>query len=446
MEITYTQDYLNLQKIFKEKGYSRGTKDTTPIYYWDGKPQKQKLTPSHYVCAIRHKQIKFSDVPEKYRTREFFLHALSSGSVDIVNYVKSHPEKFNKNFFKDHIETNSSALHYQFNDFEIMPLEYIDEEMVACALFKTMDGCLYGRSNATNDWFYSICKRKKEVLTQEVYTLEARCFAINRHDIDKFLNATPQKYRTKKYYFNLCSKNPTPIMEYIPKNILTSNFLAALIADDPKNIQCFTESALEQTDPTTRTGLKFWQIAVMRNGYVIDCIPLNEEKIKFFLEFYDKDSYEYEDSFKEHYKAYLRAKDPTPKQEVSKISGMMTLATAMSGASIDTAIEAGNNAMNALTDNQKLLPISFRNAVPKKYCKIYDKEEYLAEIYKKLNIEIIREEDSYYYRVILPEGLSIVQDDFGYSLQKGEETLLHYYDRGPFYDRTVTVDMLYVTL
>ena len=102
--------------------------------------------------------------------------------------------------------------------------------------------------------------------------------------------------------------------------------------------------------------------------------------------------------------------------------------------------------MNALTDNQKLLPISFRNAVPKKYCKIYDKEEYLAEIYKKLNIEIIQEEDSYYYRVILPEKLSIVQDDFGYSLQKGEETLLHYYDRGPFYDRTVTVDMLYVTL
>ena len=81
-----------------------------------------------------------------------------------------------------------------------------------------------------------------------------------------------------------------------------------------------------------------------------------------------------------------------------------------------------------------------------KYCKIYDKEEYLAEIYKKLNIEIIREEDSYYYRVILPEGLTIVQDDFGYSLQKGEETLLHYYDRGSFYDRTVTVDMLYVTL
>ena len=365
MKITDTQAYISLIENFYEKGYSRGTKDTTPIYYWDGKPQKQKLTPSHYVCAIRHKQIKFSDVPEKYRTREFFLHALSSGSVDIVNYVKSHPEKFNKDFFKDHIETNSSALHYQFNDFEIMPLEYIDEEMVACALFKTMDGCLYGRLNATNDCFYSICKRKKEVLTQEVYTLEARCFAINRHDIDKFLNATPQKYRTKKYYFNLCSKNPTPIMEYIPKDILTSNFLAALIADDPKNIQCFTESALEQTDPTTRTGLKFWQIAVMRNGYVIDCIPLNEEKIKFFLEFYDKDSYEYEDSFKEHYKAYLRAKNPTPKQEVSKISGMMTLAAAMSGANIDTAIETGNNVMNALTDNQKLLPISFRNAVPK---------------------------------------------------------------------------------
>lgn len=446
MRITDTQAYQSLLENFYEKGYSRGTKDTTPIYYWDGKRQDQKLTPGHYVCALRYNQIKFNDVPEKYRTREFFLHALSGSSVEIVDYVKVHPEKFNKDFFKDHIETNSSALHYQFNDFEIMPPEYIDEEMVACALFKTIDGCLYRRSDLTNDWFYSICKRKQEVLTQEIYTLEARCFAIYRRDIDKFLKATPQKYRTTQYYFNLCCKNPTSIMQYIPQDVLTNDFLTALIADDSKNIQCFTESALEQTNPTTRTGLKFWQIAVMRSGYVIDCIPLNEERIKFFLEFYDKDSYEYEDSFKEHYKAYLRAKNPTPKQEVSKISGMMTLAVAMSGANIDTAIDAGNNVMKALTNNQKMLPIALKISVPKEYCKIYDKEEYLTEIYKKLNIEIIQEEDSYYYRVILPEGITIVQDDFGYSLQKGEETLLHYYDRGPFYDRTVTVDKLYVTL
>ncbi len=443
MRITDTQAYQSLVENFYEKGYSRGTEDTTPIYYWDGKPQDQKLTPGHYVCALRHNQLKFNDVPEKYRTREFFLHALSGSSVEIVNYVKAHPEKFNKDFFKHHIETNSSALHYQFNDFEIMPLEYIDEEMVACALLKTIDGCLYRRSDLTNDWFYSICKRKKDVLTQEVYTLEARCFAINHHDIDKFLNATPQKYRTTMYYFNLCSKNPTPIMQYIPKNVLTNDFLTALIIDDPKNIKCFTESALEQV---AETGLKFWQIAVMRSGYVIDCIPLNEERIKFFLEFYDKDSYEYEDSFKDHYKAYLRKKNPTPQKEVNKISGMMALATAMSGANIDTTIEAGNNVMKALTDNQKILPIFLKISVPKEYCKVYDKEEYLVEIYKKLNIEIIREEDNYYYRVILPEELSIVQDNFGYCLKKGDETLLHYYDRGPFYDRTVTVDKLYVTL
>lgn len=446
MRITDTQAYISLIENFYEKGYSRGTKDTTPIYYWDGNHQNPNLTSGHYVCALLHDQIKFNDVPEKYRTREFFLHALSSSSVEIVDYVKAHPEKFNKDFFKDHIETNSSALHYQFNDFEIMPLEYIDEEMVACALFKTIDSCLYRRSDLTNDWFYSICKRKQEVLTQEIYTLEARCFAIYRRDVDKFLKATPQKYRTTQYYFNLCCKNPTPIMQYIPQDILTNDFLTALIADDPKNIQCFTESALEQVNPTTRTGLKFWQIAVMRSGYVIDCIPLNEERIKFFLDFYDKDSYEYEDSFKDHYKAYLRKKNSTTKPEIPNISGMATLATAMAGASLETAIEVGNNIMNALTDNQKLLPISLRVPVPKEYCKIYDKEEYLTAIYKKLNIEIVQEEDYYYYRVVLPKDISIVPDKFGYNLQKGEEKILHYYDRGPFYSRTVTVDKLYVTL
>lgn len=443
MKIASTQAYQSLKKNFEEKKYSRGTKDTTPIYYWDGKPRKQKLTSGHYVGALRHKQIKFSDVPEKFRTREFFLQALSSTSIELVNYVKTHPTEFNKDFFKDHIETNPSALHYEFNDFEIMPLEYIDEEMVSCALFKTIDSNLCARSSFNNDWFYSICKRKKEILTQEVYTLGAKCFSINFNEIDQFLKATPKKYRTSEYYFNLCSENPTPIMNYIPKDALTNDLLSSLIIDDPKNIKCFTESALEQIDLSTRTGLKFWQVAILSSGYAIDCIPLNEERIKFFLDFYDKDSYEYEYSFKEHYKAYLRKKNSTVQ---TNISNLMTYTIAMTGANIDAAIEAGNNVMKSFTNNQKLLPIASNCQVPAKYCKLYDKEEYLIEIYKKLGIKIIDEKDHYYYNVVLPENLSIIQDSFGYSLQKNKETLLHYYDRGPFYDRTVTVDEILVTL
>ena len=48
---------------------------------------------------------------------------------------------------------------------------------------------------------------------------------------------------------------------------------------------------------------------------------------------------------------------------------------------------------------------------------------------------------------ILPENVSIVRDDYGYCVKDSKgETLLHYYDRGPFYDRTVTVDKINITL
>ena len=44
MKITDTQAYISLIENFYEKGYSRGTKDTTPIYYWDGNHQNPNLT------------------------------------------------------------------------------------------------------------------------------------------------------------------------------------------------------------------------------------------------------------------------------------------------------------------------------------------------------------------------------------------------------------------
>lgn len=90
------------------------------------------------------------------------MQALSSTSIELVNCVKTHSTEFNKDFFKDHIEINPSALHYEFNDFEIMQLEYIDEEMVSCALFKTIDSNLCARPSFNNNWFYSIYKRKKK--------------------------------------------------------------------------------------------------------------------------------------------------------------------------------------------------------------------------------------------------------------------------------------------
>ena len=168
----------------------------------------------------------------------------------------------------------------------------------------------------------------------------------------------------------------------------------------------------------------------------------------FFLSIYDKDSLEYEYGFKEHYRRYIHEKNstPEPKNRASELSGMITLAGPLSGMNSNSAIDLGTHIMNTATIRQSMLPIHYANGVPKEYSKKYDKEEYLLEIYKKIGIQVSQEADYYYYSVILPENVSIVRDDYGYCVNSNGETLLHYYDRGPFYDRTVTVDKINITL
>ena len=127
---------------------------------------------------------------------------------------------------------------------------------------------------------------------------------------------------------------------------------------------------------------------------------------------------------------------------------MATLAGAMLGMDVDSAVDFGTGVMNSSTDRNTLLPIHYKHRVPAEYSKKYDKEEYLLEIYKKIGIQALQEADSFYYSAILPENFSIIQEGYcGYSIKDSNgETLIHYYDRGPFYDRTVEVDEINVTL
>lgn len=447
MKITELPAYKRLEEMFKQKGYSRGIKDDMPIYCWDNFPCiPEKLTSGHYVYVKRYEKIKLRDIPEKYLTREFFLHALSGVYKDIVEYVKTHPEKFDKQFFKDHIETDYYGLEFELNDFEYMPLEFIDEEMVACAMFRTVNMRYVERRGDCEDWFYSVFRRKPEVLTQDIYILGARCFAAKRNGENKFLAITPKEYRTTEFYFALCLNNDTPVMEDIPDSVLTTNFLVSLLNDSSENIQCFSEEALEkEAEMKGRGNVKFWQAAIINDGYQIRNIPLNDERVEFFLSIYAKDSPEYEYGFKNHYKRYLREKNsiPEPKNDASELAGIITLAGALAGIKSDSAIDLGTAIMNAATNRQSMLPIHYSNRVPMEYSKKYDREEYLLEIYKKIGIQVLEEADYYYYNVILPENVLIIQDNYGYWVKdsNGEE-LLHYYDRGPFYDRTVTVDKI----
>ena len=114
---------------------------------------------------------------------------------------------------------------------------------------------------------------------------------------------------------------------------------------------------------------------------------------------------------------------------------------------VESAIDFGNKVMNAATNRQAMLPIHYKYRVPTQYSKKYDREEYLLEIYKKIGIQVLQEANYHYYSVILPENISIVRDDYGYCVKDSNgETLIHYYDRGPFYDRTVVVDKINVTI
>lgn len=294
--------YVRLMKEFKWKGYTFGTADQTPLYTLRDYIKPEDLTVGHYANAIHYCDIKFKDVPEKYRTREFFLQSLSGCTRDIVEYVKAHPERFDRQFFKDHIATSSVALEFELNDFEYMPLEFIDEEMVMYAMLCSIPS----RRGTYDDWFFSVHRRKPELLTELLYDLGARYFAKRIGNEIPFLDITPKEYLTREYYFLLCLDSFDPVMDFIPEKFLTENFLCAVLAENLYNIGSFSEEALERTilidgyEP-----LKFWQLAIKSNGYLISQIPPNEERAEFFMSLYDEKSSEYRVSFKDHRIEYI---------------------------------------------------------------------------------------------------------------------------------------------
>ena len=84
--------------------------------------------------------------------------------------------------------------------------------------------------------------------------------------------------------------------------------------------------------------------------------------------------------------------------------------------------------------------------VPEEFCKKYDQEEYLSEIYKKLGIEVVGEHDRYYYEVKLPKNFKVNGNSGSFYLIDGDKSILEYLDVGPFYDRSVYVKKINCSL
>ena len=187
---------------------------------------------------------------------------------------------------------------------------------------------------------------------------------------------------------------------------------------------------------------------VIRQG-ISPLIPLNEERIKYFFSLYDKDSSQYRYGLKDHYKQYLREKSgaPAPSDSDTLLAGAAMLLGVTHGISNDAAVDASTGLMRKCANRRAQLPIHFGGRVPAKYAKIYDNEEYLTEIYKKCGIEILGEAGYYYYNVDLPDDIEVVIDErCRYLVKRGDDTILEYYDVGPFYDRSVYVDEIYISL
>ena len=69
----------------------------------------------------------------------------------------------------------------------------------------------------------------------------------------------------------------------VPAEILTTDFLMGIYLTDNMTLNSFTEEALEKEVSYEGQTVKMWQAAVIHSGDSIRYIPLNEERITFFL-------------------------------------------------------------------------------------------------------------------------------------------------------------------
>ena len=201
-----------------------------------------------------------------------------------------------------------------------MPPEYIDEEMCSFAI-------LTNHNWACNEWFYSVYKRKPEALTADIWKLGARFYSRLSGSENRFLDITPEEYRDEEYYKEMClcnfnhgmslANNKGRIMESIPQELITLDFAWDLLMVDKESVARFNDKALELEIPK-EYGVeysKLWEVIVKLDGYLIRYIPLNDERIEFFLKLYGKDSGEYEFGFKDNYEKYLKAKKDAEERE-----------------------------------------------------------------------------------------------------------------------------------
>lgn len=419
----------------------------------------EQITPEIYASLMKDGKCLFKDVPYEKRTKEFFITAFSN--PDVYSYIQNHSNEFDRDFFKDLICSNKYSVILPRNCFKIMPLEYIDEEMCTLAILTALD---FSDSN----WFYDVVKRKPNVLTSDMWHLAARLYSgVDKNGFNAFLAVTPEEEKDGLYYREMCSYPLNCDMsctgakgkmtDFVPDEYLTPMFVFDILFSGLNNIQFFGEKALEieVTYPTWCRVVtqKAWQLAIEKNGELISFIPLNDERVDFFLANYAKDSSEYKNYFKPLYKEYLAKKnDPEGyqrrRQRIENIRKSLACSTLI-------LTEVGGNpdeTMDLIEDGTKIdsisyLPFAYAGKVPLEYAKTHDSEEYLALVYKALGIEVIEEYDDLFYQVKVPDSWILIRYNNDYTLYDEEgNAILTYYYYGKITDREAYVKDIHVDI
>ncbi len=247
---------------------------------------------SDAIChfLISYGRCKFEDVPEKARTREFYLNSFTD--KDVYKYIESHINEFDREFFKDLFATNHYALIFEDNAFEIMPLEYIDSEMVDIAFLNALDW-------NDSDWFQTVVRRKPEVITYQAWLCAARYYA----SVYNVLNNVPDEYKTETFYLEIMSccynvrmpltRDKEKTIEQIPDSIMTPDFLKNVLCLDLENIGRIPEKYMDTMLDFRGKKVSVWEVGIIADSKIITLIEPTWERIKLFKDRYGDSSFYY---------------------------------------------------------------------------------------------------------------------------------------------------------
>ncbi len=394
--------------------------------------------------GLQRDKLHLKEIPLAARSEEFYVNTFSN--KEVYEYLKANANNFSRDFYKSVIMRNNYALIFDKNVFEIMPLEYIDEEMVTLAI-------LCGTNSIEHKWFSTVNRRNKSAISEDVWKLAARLYG-SRTFIE-ILDMTPEEYKDREWYLELfkctykdssrvdtkdcikLSKDTSTLMDFIPKEIIDEDFVTELYLDNYKNVVRFNEDALETVININGIKAKPWLHALAEDGDLIEYIDLNEDRIECFKNLYDIDSAEYITfifKLREYERKKVKDNRPIINRSRDKIKRILLDAFLLS--KDDPFGDIVDNATEKMHEGEELLPIMYHGDTPSDY----DLFSYPKMMYEKLGIEVLKEEDYFLYRVKLPKGYRIEYNGcYGKVKDNKNNTNIDFYRDDKLYDRKAHV-------